>query len=84
MIWKFETCKIRYFQSLVGFEVVKAALACYSRTLYYGPNDFAIQCSLDIATLDMAAALAIATSTPVTEASRYIQSALHCTKQLTF
>ena len=31
-----------------------------------------IQCPLDIATLDIAAALAIATSTAVTETSRYI------------
>ena len=36
-----------------------------------------IQCPLDIATLDIAAALSIATSTPVTEASRYIQCALY-------
>ena len=34
------------------------------------------QCPLDIATLDIAAALAIATSNPVTEAGRYIQCAL--------
>ena len=39
--------------------------------------DCVIQCPLDIATLDIATALSIATSTPVTEASRYIQCALY-------
>ena len=40
-------------------------------------NIFRLQCPLEIATLDIAAALSIATSTPVTEASRYIQCALY-------
>ena len=40
-------------------------------------RDPKIQCPLDIATLDIAAALLTATSTPVTEASRYIQCALY-------
>ena len=35
-----------------------------------------IQCPLDIATLDIAAALAIATSTPVTNLRQYINSDL--------
>ena len=41
-------------------------------------NIFRLQCPLEMATLDIAAALSIATSTPVTEASRYIQCALYC------
>ena len=38
--------------------------------------DVTVQCPLDIATLDIAAALAIATSTPVTNLRQYINSDL--------
>ena len=40
------------------------------------PKTYLIQCPLDIATLDKAAALPIATSTPVTDLRHYINSNL--------
>ena len=43
---------------------------------FHGFNGLKIQCPLDIATLDKAAALPIATSTPVTDLRHYINSNL--------
>ena len=49
-------------------------------TVYNNPgatnNQSRVQCPLDIATLDIAAALPIATSTPVTNLRQYINSDL--------
>ena len=50
--------------------------APYEMALNSVPEIWCIQCPLDIATLDKAAALPIATSTPVTDLRHYINSNL--------
>ena len=53
--------------------------ACCGRSFQFwtgNSNKNSIQCPLDIATLDIAAALPIATSTPVTNLRQYINSDL--------
>ena len=51
------------------------ALLCVLAATYL--INYNIQCPLDIATLDIAAALPIATSSPVTDVSRSMQCALY-------
>ena len=69
--------------SLIAKTALKNLSINYSKLTEQGsPNllnpmlEIAIQCPLDIATLDIAAALAIATSTPVTDLRQYINSDL--------